>query len=129
MKISKEYLKRVINEELEAEMKGYEMAGEALDPEARRFLSVAGAGAIILASLVGNQFHNYRKGGGDLGAISRKITAQYANTAIEGADKQYSEQEVQAAIQAAIKQAGGEDAFLKLSKEERRGLMLKALPK
>jgi hypothetical protein len=129
MKISKEYLNLVIKEELETEMKGYEMAGEALDPEARRVLSIAGAGAIILASLVGNQFHNYYKGGGDLGAISRKITAQYANTAIEGTDKQYGEGEVQAAIQAAIKQAGGEAEFIKLDKAQRRELMLKALAK
>lgn len=127
MKISKEYLNMVIKEELEAEMKGYEMAGEALDPEARRVLSLAGAGAIILASLVGNQFVNYYKGGGDLGAVTRKITAQYANTAIEGTDRQYGEQEVQSAIQAAMQAAGGEQQFLKMDKAARREAMLKAL--
>ena len=104
MKISKEYLKQVIKEELETEMKGYEMAGEAQDleeamsPAAKLF---AAAGLSFMA-LVG---HRIATAPSDDLAMQQKILSQYS---------EYDEQTMLKALEAAENAAGSREAWMSM---------------
>ena len=116
MKISKEYLKRVIKEELETEMKGYEMAGEAQDLEeamspATKLLAAAGS----FMALVG---HRIATAPSDDLAMQQKILSQYS---------EYDEQTMLDALKKAENAAGSHEAWMSMSKPERAKLIDNAL--
>jgi len=117
MKISKEYLKQVIKEELETEMKGYEMAGEAQDleeamsPAAKLF---AAAGLSFMA-LVG---HRIATAPSDDLAMQQKILSQYS---------EYDEQTMLKALEAAENAAGSREAWMSMEKSKRAELIDNAL--
>ena len=117
MKISKEYLKQVINEELEAEMKGYEMAGESQDLEeamspAAKLLAAAGLSFMALVA------HRIATAPSQEVAMQQKILRQYS---------EYDEETMKKALDMAEAKADSHEAWMSMSKQDRAALIDDAL--
>lgn len=120
MKITKQYLENVIKEELETEMKGYEMAGEAQDLEEASSMSPASkllaAAGLSFMALVG---HRIATAPSSDVAMQQKILSQYS---------EYDEQTMLNAIEKAKDKAAELNKdWMGMEKSERAKLIDNAL--